>query len=193
RPGARPPGPETSGPESSGPESSGPESSGPNQDPGPKTPGPKTLAQRPWPRDPGLETLGPASNRRHLSSRRPTRRRPSLKTPSTQGPRPRGQALEVSTLLTKACLGWCLMLPDASGSLDLGLLGGGTPSLGALAQHLGDALHGTAFVELFDRRDFPRHAVERRLIELTLRVGLLRLALGAVEIAYDLSDGDEIP
>src|SRR5215475_7255336 len=51
----------------------------------------------------------------------------------------------------------------ASGGLDLGLLGSGSASLGALGQHFGDALHSAALVELFDCRDLARHAVERRL------------------------------
>src|SRR3977135_2891421 len=51
----------------------------------------------------------------------------------------------------------------ASGGLDLGLLGGGPASLGALGQHLGDALYGAALVELLDRGDLAPHAMEGRL------------------------------
>src|SRR5581483_1224788 len=82
----------------------------------------------------------------------------------------------------------------ASGSLDLGrrLLGSNAPALGALGEHLGDALDGAALVQLLDRRDFAGHAIERRLVELALGVGLLRLALGPVEIADDLRDRNQI-
>src|SRR5436190_20458309 len=81
---------------------------------------------------------------------------------------------------------------NASGGLDFGLLGGDSTSLGALGEHLGDALDGTPLVELLDRGDLACHAVQRRLVQLALGVGLLGLALRPVEIAHHLSDGDEV-
>jgi hypothetical protein len=38
--------------------------------------------------------------------------------------------------------------------------------------------------------DLARHAVEGGLVELTLGVGLLRLALRAIQVAHHLGDGD---
>src|SRR5262249_652283 len=48
---------------------------------------------------------------------------------------------------------------------------------------LGDALH---------RRYLAREAIERRLVELTLRVGLLGLALRAIKVAHHLGDRDDV-
>src|ERR1700704_2059325 len=48
---------------------------------------------------------------------------------------------------------------------------------------LGDALH---------RRNLARETVERGLVKLPLRVGLLGLRVRAVEIAHDLGDGDDV-
>ena len=48
------------------------------------------------------------------------------------------------------------------------------------------------FDELAHRRDLARHAVQRRLVELALGIGLLRLRVGTVEVAHDLGDRDEV-
>src|SRR5689334_2059359 len=79
-----------------------------------------------------------------------------------------------------------------SSGLDLGLLGGHAPTLGAFGQHLGNALDRATLVEFFNRRQLARHPVEGRFVKLPLRIGLLRLALGAIKIAHDLGNRDEI-
>jgi hypothetical protein len=48
---------------------------------------------------------------------------------------------------------------------------------------LGDVLH---------HRDLARQAVERCLIELAFAIGLLGLRVGAVQIADDFGDGDDV-
>ena len=68
---------------------------------------------------------------------------------------------------------------------------GQSAAFGALRQDVGDALHGTALVKLFDGGEFACHAVKRVLVELALGVRLFGLSLGAIEIAHDLGDRDQ--
>ena len=47
-------------------------------------------------------------------------------------------------------------------------------------------------MQLADGGDLARHAIERRLIELTLRVRLLRLGIRTIKVADHLGDRNEI-
>src|SRR6185312_7068768 len=69
--------------------------------------------------------------------------------------------------------------------LGLGRLRTATRALGERAL---DLLDGFRFGDLLHRRNFARQAVERRLIELTLGIGLLRLILGPVQVPNDLGN-----
>src|SRR5579864_7978376 len=56
------------------------------------------------------------------------------------------------------------------------------------AQHLLKPAGGGAFVDLLDGGELADEAIERRLIDLPLAVGLLGLADIAVEVAHDLGN-----
>src|SRR5690606_41369435 len=43
------------------------------------------------------------------------------------------------------------------------------------------------------RSDLAGHAVEGRLVELALRIGLLGLVFGTIKVAHDLGNRDQIP
>src|SRR5262245_2546429 len=68
--------------------------------------------------------------------------------------------------------------------------------LGTAARALGegrlDLLDGLGLGQALHRRDLARQPVERRLVELALRIGLLRLALRPVQVAYHLGDGNDV-
>src|SRR5215203_1044044 len=61
-----------------------------------------------------------------------------------------------------------------------------------LGEALLDELQRLGLGYLVDRRDLAHDAVERRLVELALAVGLLGLRLGTVEVAHDLGDRDKV-
>src|SRR5215472_7248265 len=56
------------------------------------------------------------------------------------------------------------------------------------AQHLLQTAGGGALVDLLDGGELADEAVERRLVDLPLAVGLLRLTGIAVEVAHDFGD-----
>src|SRR6185312_9390347 len=68
--------------------------------------------------------------------------------------------------------------------------------LGAAARALGelafDFLHGFGFRHVLDDGNLARQAIERGFVKLTFAVGLLGLRFGAIEIAHDLGDRDDV-
>src|SRR5262249_54567005 len=79
----------------------------------------------------------------------------------------------------------------------LGLVGGAglgrlRPAARALGERGLDLLHGLGLGAALHRRDLARQTIERGLVELTLGVALLRLRIGAIEVAHDLGDRDDI-
>src|SRR5262249_61114203 len=68
--------------------------------------------------------------------------------------------------------------------------------LGTAARALGegslDLLDGLGLGQALHCRDLARQPVERRLVELALRIGLLRLALRPVQVAHHLADGNDL-
>src|SRR6266516_2226265 len=76
------------------------------------------------------------------------------------------------------------------------LFGGFLGGLGTTARALGeggfDLLHGLGLGATLHRRDLAREPVERGLIELALRIALLRLRVGAEQVAHDFRDGDDV-
>src|SRR5690606_31245033 len=97
--------------------------------------------------------------------------------------------------LHSAAIGWLVRRTQArSGSLYL--LGFLVVGLGAALRALGevdlDEAHGLGFRHAVHGSDLARHAVERGFIELAFGIGLLRLVVGAVEVAHHLGDRDQV-
>src|SRR5262249_56931132 len=67
--------------------------------------------------------------------------------------------------------------PSLSGAGAGLVLGGQLGVARRLGEHVVDLGHGTCLVQLLDGGNLAGHTVERRLVELALRVGLLRLRL----------------
>src|SRR5215510_16050433 len=72
----------------------------------------------------------------------------------------------------------------------LGRLGGTTAR--ALGERGLDLLDRLGLGDTLDGCDLAREPVQRRLVELTLGVGLLRLRLRAIEVAHDLGDRHDV-
>src|SRR5204862_6359824 len=71
--------------------------------------------------------------------------------------------------------------------------GSGFHSGSPLDQRGFDAFDGILLIDPLDGSDFARHAGERGLIKLPLTVGLLRLTPGAMQIANNFRDRDQVP
>src|SRR5215472_16402939 len=61
-----------------------------------------------------------------------------------------------------------------------------------LQEHGLDALHRRLLVDALDRRDLARHAGEGGFIQLSLGIGLLRLATRTMKVADHFRDRDKI-
>src|SRR5690349_20010985 len=65
-------------------------------------------------------------------------------------------------------------------------------AVGVLGEEGLDLLDRHVVVDLLHRGDLARHALERLLEKLAFGIGLLGLALGAVEVAHDLGHRNEV-
>src|SRR5688572_29368524 len=71
------------------------------------------------------------------------------------------------------------------GGLFLGLFAGSLGVLGVLGEEFGELLHRLVIIHFPDRSKLAGHAEQGLLEQLAFRIGLLGLAVGAVEIAHD--------
>ena len=81
---------------------------------------------------------------------------------------------------------------QAASSCSVSSLSALAPRFGPLSRFDFDQANGFGFRHAVDRRDFARHPVECGLIELAFGIGLLRLVLGAIEIAHDFRDRNQV-
>ena len=66
------------------------------------------------------------------------------------------------------------------------------PRRGPLASAASISLIASVSVMLLHRRDLARQPVERGFVKLPLGIGLLRLGVGAEQVAHHLGDGDDV-